>query len=229
MAELRRRLLAVLALLAFASLVSYPLAQPLLLKAKEDLFPGVRLVILQPQEAIVTYLKTSILIGFALTLPAMTYHLWAFLAPGLLRDERRMATALVIPSAVLFAAGIAFGYCLLLPATIGFLIGSAAPLAEPMISLDEAASFVTFILAALGLVFQMPLATWALARLGAVTPGGLAAYRRHAVVLIFLASGLITPDPGPLTQILLAMPMMLLYEAGILSAKLAGGNHARKR
>lgn len=229
MTELKRRLLAVLALLAFASVASYPLAQPLLLKVKGDLFPGVRLVILQPQEAIITYLKTSILIGFAFTLPAITYHLWAFLAPGLLKDEKRMVTTLVIPSAIMFVTGAAFGYYLLLPATLGFLIDSAAPLAEPMISLDEAVSFVTFILAALGMVFQMPLASWALARLGAVSSGDLAAYRRHAIVLIFLAAGVITPDPSPITQILLALPMMLLYEASIISAKLAGGKDARKR
>jgi sec-independent protein translocase protein TatC len=226
--ELRRRLVFVTVLFFLSSVLSYPLAQPLLMKVKADLFGGMPLVILDPQEAVMAYVKVSMLLGFALTLPALAYHAWAFVAPGLLADEKRLIAYLLAPSAALFLLGAAFGYFIVLPVALGFLIESARPLATPMISLDAAMSFVVFILFALGVVFQIPLVTWALARLRVLSAAQLARYRRHAIVLIFLAAGIITPDPSPVTQTILAVPMVLLYEVGIFAAKAAGGGDARQ-
>jgi sec-independent protein translocase protein TatC len=229
LAELRRRLITVLALYMLIAVLSYPLAKPLLSRMKADLLPGAHLIIVDPQEAVMSYIKASLLIAFALTLPVTAYHAWAFAAPALLRDEKRLIAYLIVPSTIMFAAGAAFGYLILLPVALGFLIGEAEPLATPMLSMDAAFSFITFILLAMGLVFQLPLVCAALAKLGVLTPARLSHYRRHAIVLIFLASGIITPDPSPVTQALLAAPMMVLYELGILAAKIAGGGHARKR
>ncbi|MFH1055512.1 MAG: twin-arginine translocase subunit TatC [Candidatus Altiarchaeota archaeon] len=221
--EFRRRLIVVLAFLIAATVLSYPLAQPLLLKMKEDLLGGINLVIIEPQEAVMAYFSVSLLLGFTFTLPVLTYHLWAFIAPGLLKQERRMLAYLIIPSVFMFLIGVAFGYYVLLPVALKFLLASAEPLATPMISLGSATSFITSLLLALGVVFQLPLITAALSRLGVLDYRTLARYRRHVIVLIFLIAGIITADPGFVTQTLLAVPMVLLYEVGILTSRVAGG------
>lgn len=223
LAELRRRLVSVVVLFVLATIVSYPLAQPLLAKVKSDLLDGVPLVILEPQEAVVAYVNVSMLIGFALTLPALTYHMWAFISPALMAREKRMTLYLIAPSALLFALGVAFGYLILLPLAFRILLAEAMPLASPMLSLGSVVSFITTLLFALGVVFQMPLVTAALAKLGVLKARTLGEYRRHVIVLIVLAAGIITPDPTIVPQLILSVPMILLYELGIFTAKLAGG------
>lgn len=225
--EFRRRLIVVLVFLALATVLSYPLAQTLLMKIKSDLMPGVNLVIIEPQEAVISYINVSILLGFTFTSPVIAYNLWAFIAPGMLRREKRMLAYVVLPSVALFLAGMAFGYFILLPMAFRLLLDSAAPLATPMISLGAAVSFITTILLALGLVFQMPLIAAILARIGVLKHSTLSNYRRHAIVLIILLAGIITPDPTPIPQIILSVPMIILYELSIYSAKLAGGKDAR--
>jgi sec-independent protein translocase protein TatC len=181
------------------------------------------MIMIGPQEALMAYVNVSILIAFALTLPVITYHMWAFIAPGLLKKEKMMLAYLVIPSVALFVIGVSFGYFILLPIILRFLIASAVPLAIPMLSLESTFSFIVTILLALGLVFQLPLITAALTKLGVIRPKTLTGNRRHAIVLLFLAAGIITPDPTVVPQIILAVPLILLYEIGILTSKLAGG------
>jgi sec-independent protein translocase protein TatC len=223
LAELRRRLIAVCAVYALATVLSYPLAKPLLLKIRSDLLGGVPLVVIEPQEAVVAYVNVSMLIGLALALPAIAYHVWAFIAPGLAGRERKTLLCLVAPSAAMFIAGVGFGYYILLPVAFSFLLAEAALLATPMISLGSALSFITSVLAALGLVFQMPLVSAGLARLGVLRAQTLANHRRHAIVAIVLVAGIITPDPSVVPQLILSVPMIALYEAGIWTARLAGG------
>lgn len=222
LAELRRRIILVLAVFAVSALLSYPVSKPILSIVKDDLLADVDLVVLGPQEAILTYVKVSLLIGFSVALPFITYHAWAFIAPGLLKRERRLIAYLVLPSAFLFLAGVAFGYFVLLPVALTFLVASASGLAEPMLSLSATFGFIATVLFALGVIFQLPLVTAALTKLGVLDAGTLTKYRRHAIVLILLAAALIT-DPSIITQLLLAVPMLLLYEAGILTSKLMGG------
>ena len=223
LAALRRRLIIVVLLFALASALSYPLSAPLLIRMKADLLPGVTLVILDPLEAVTAYVTVSMALGFALTLPVIIYHFWSFLSPGLMRDERRLLLYLVLPSSVLFCLGACFGYFVLLPVALGFLVGEAAPLATPMISLGSFISFVSFSVISLGIIFQMPLISAALAKMGVLTHRHLSAYRRHAIVVLFLAAGILTPDPSPVTQALLAVPMLALYESSIATARLVGG------
>jgi sec-independent protein translocase protein TatC len=222
LAEARRRLIHVLVVFALAAVLSYPLAKPLLAKVKSDLLGDVELVVLGPQEALMAYLRVSVLMGFALTLPFMMYHLWVFIAPGLLKHERTLILYLVVPSIILFALGVAFGYLVLLPVALRFLLASAVGLATPMLSLGTTFSFITSILLTLGVIFQLPLVTAALTKLGVVDHQMLARYRRHAIVLVFLAAALLT-DPSVITQLILAAPMVLLYELGIVTSRLVGG------
>jgi sec-independent protein translocase protein TatC len=184
---------------------------------------GIPLVIIEPQEAVVAYVNVSILIGCLITLPVFTYNMWAFIAPALMKREKTLILCLVAPSVLMFLLGVAFGYVILLPAALRFMIDEAAPLATPMISLGSAISLITSMLLALGIVFQWPLITAALGRLGIVKAGSLSAYRRHAIVLIVLLAGIITPDPSIVPQLILSVPMVMLYELGILTSKIAGG------
>ena len=205
------------------AVASYPLAGPVLLKMKSDLLGDVPLVIIDPTEAVVAYVNVSILIGFILTLPVSIYHLWAFLNPALRRQERKMILYLIVPSVAMFLAGVAFGYFILVPMALRLLIFESYPLATPMLSLGSTISFISTLLLALGIVFQWPLITAALGRFGLVKSRTLAEYRRHSIVLIVLAAGIITPDPTIVPQLILSVPMMLLYELGIITSKVAGG------
>jgi sec-independent protein translocase protein TatC len=223
LAELRRRLISVTALFVVATIVSYPLSQPILSKVKSDLLGDIPLVIIEPQEAMVAYVYVSMFFGFALMLPAITYNVWAFISPALLASEKRMVLYLVAPSVLLFLIGVSFGYFLLLPLALRVLIAGAAPLASPMLSLGSVVSFITTILLALGVVFQIPLVTAALSKMGLLKAKTLSKYRRHVMVLIVLAAGIITPDPTIIPQLMLSVPMLLLYELGIITSRLAGG------
>ncbi|MBD3389197.1 MAG: twin-arginine translocase subunit TatC [Candidatus Altiarchaeales archaeon] len=221
--ELRRRLISVLSVFAIAAILSYPISPSLLSRAKADLLGDLDLVVLGPQEALMIYVKVSVLLGFAFTMPVLTYHVWAFISPGLLKKEKEFIAYLVLPSALLFASGLLFGYYALLPVALKFLIASAQPLATPMLSLDHTFTFIVSILLALGVIFQLPLVTAALARLGLLDSRALSRYRRHSIVVILLVSAMVT-DPSVVTQLLLAVPMIILYEVGIFTSKLAGGN-----
>ncbi|MFH0862445.1 MAG: twin-arginine translocase subunit TatC [Candidatus Altiarchaeota archaeon] len=221
--ELRRRTVSALIVFLIASVASYPLAQPMLLKIKSDMLPDASLVIIDPAEAVTAYVNVSLLMGFILALPATVYHMWAFLDPALRRQERKMMLFLIVPSVSLFLAGVAFGYFILVPTALRFLLDSSEPLATPMLSLASTISFVTTILLALGFLFQWPLITAVLGRLGFLKAGTLSQYRRHSIVFIILAAGIITPDPTIIPQLILSAPMMLLYETGIITSKIAGG------
>jgi sec-independent protein translocase protein TatC len=220
--ELRHRLISCLAILALGTVISYPLAKPLLLRMKHDLMGAIPLVIIDPTEAVVAYVNVSFVLGFLLALPAMAYQFWAFIWPALFKRERRALLYLVVPSVSLFFLGLSFGYFFLIPTTLDFMIGEAAPLATPMVSLAAAASLISNLLLALGIVFQWPLISAALARIGVLGADDLARYRRHAIVLIVLVAGIITPDPTIVPQLVLSIPMIALFEAGILTARMAG-------
>ncbi len=219
--ELRRRVIGTIVPFFVLSFVSYPLAPQVLSKVKADLFPNIDLIITGPAEAVMTYLWTSALIAATLTFPLACYHVWAFMAPGLVRDERSLILRIVGPSFALLLLGMSFAYLVLLPIAIKYLIQAARPLAIPLLSMQETYTFVLSTVFACGLMFQIPLISWGLSRLGVVDAKSLAYYRRHVVVLCLLVAAVVT-DPSPVTQVLLAAPMMVLYELGIIFAARGG-------
>jgi sec-independent protein translocase protein TatC len=221
--ELRRRIITTFLVFMLATLLSYPLAQPLLLRIKADLLNDLPLIVIDPTEAVVAYVNVSLLIGFIITLPVMTYNIWAFITPALKNREKKLILYLVVPSVVMFLIGVSFGYFLLIPMALRFLLADVQPLATPMLSLGSTISFVSALLMALGIVFQWPLITAALGKLGIVKSSAFAKYRRHAIVVIVLAAGILTPDPTIAPQLILSFPMIILYEFGIITSKMAGG------
>lgn len=219
--ELRRRILWILFILVFFSIVSYPLTPSLLSKIKRDLLRGSSLVVLSPQEAILVYIKISLLLGFTLSLPFIIFHSWRFIAPGLVEREKRLFLCIVTSSILLFLLGAGFAYFFLLPITLRFLLEVANWTAVPMLSLDRTINFILLIILISGLIFQLPLVVGILTRLSLVNYKVLSSKRRYVILLAFIISALIT-DPSMVTQILVAIPIIILYEISILVSKILG-------
>jgi len=174
-----------------------------------------------PTTNIVVFTKVALISGVALAMPVLVYQLIGFIAPGLTRREKRYLY-LILPGATLsFVAGIAFAYFVMLPMAIPFLKGFLGDIVQPNWFVDKYISFITSLLFWVGLSFETPLLIFFLAKLGIVTPVVLSRNRKYAVLVIAVLSAVITPTPDPFNMILVMAPLILLYEIGILLAKLA--------
>jgi len=174
-----------------------------------------------PTTNIVVFTKVALISGVALAMPVLVYQLIGFIAPGLTRREKRYLY-LVLPGATLsFVAGIAFAYFVMLPMAIPFLKGFLGDIVQPNWFVEKYISFITSLLFWVGLSFETPLLIFFLAKLGIVTPAALSRNRKYAVLVIAVLSAVITPTPDPFNMILVMMPLIILYEIGILLAKLA--------
>jgi sec-independent protein translocase protein TatC len=179
-----------------------------------------QLIAFKPTEVFVSYFKVAFYTGIALAMPLLVYQLFRFLAPGLTRAERRWILVSLPAVTILFVTGVLFCYFLVLPSALDFLLnfGSADIVATPTIS--EFLSFVTTFLLAVGVAFETPIIVFLLAMLGIATPKRLSKFRRWAYVLAFVIAAIITPTPDPVNQTIVAVPIILLYELGILFARI---------
>ncbi|MCJ7489753.1 MAG: twin-arginine translocase subunit TatC, partial [Thermoplasmata archaeon] len=155
-------------------------------------------------------------------LPIVFYQMWSFIAPGLYRREKVTILPLVIISTVLFLIGAAFCYYLALPMALQFLLNFADDLIKNYITVDSYISFIGLLMLAFGLSFQLPILAYFLGRLGLISSRFLAKGRRYAIVIILAVAAVVTPTPDVFTQLLLAVPMYLLYEISILVVKVSG-------
>ena len=160
--------------------------------------------------------------GLVIALPWVAYQLWAFVAPGLTRSERRFGGPFVLGLGLSFGLGVAFAYYVIIPAAIPFLLGFG-PLADvpTILNLGQYIITVTLYMAVFGLVFLLPLTMYLLGRIGLVSAPFLSTYRRHAIMLILVLSAIITPTVDPLNLGLMAVPLWVLYELGILLVRVA--------
>ncbi len=172
-------------------------------------------------EAFFTYLKVSLLAGIVLATPVLFYEFWMFVSPGLYREEKKYILPIIILSVIFFIAGASFGYFIVFPYGFQFFLGFTTETIQAMPSMKEYLSFASKMLLAFGFVFELPLVLTFLARMGLVTPAFLTKNRKYALLLFFVAAAIITP-PDVITQIMMAMPLILLYEIGILGAKIFG-------
>lgn len=172
-------------------------------------------------EAFFTYLKVSLLAGIVLATPVLFYEFWMFVSPGLYREEKKYILPIIILSVIFFIAGASFGYFIVFPYGFQFFLGFTTETIQAMPSMKEYLSFASKMLLAFGFVFELPLVLTFLARMGLVTPSFLTKNRKYALLLFFVAAAIITP-PDVITQIMMAMPLILLYEIGILGAKIFG-------
>ena len=162
-------------------------------------------------EAFFTYLKVSLLAGLLLAAPVIIYQFWMFVAPGLYKKERRMMIPIVFVSAFFFIGGALFGYFIVFPFGFKFLLSFATENIQALPSMREYLSFSSKLLLAFGVVFELPIVITFLARLGLVTVPFLKKNRKYALLIFFAGSALLTP-PDVVTQIMLSLPLMVLYE-----------------
>jgi sec-independent protein translocase protein TatC len=174
-----------------------------------------------PTTGIVVFTKVALISGVALAMPVLVYQLISFIAPGLTSHEKRYLY-FVLPGATLsFVVGVAFAYFVMVPTAIPFLKGFLGDIIEPNWFVDKYISFITSLLFWVGLSFETPLFIFFLAKLGIVTPAVLSRSRKYAVLVISVLAAVITPTPDPFNMMLVMVPLILLYEIGILLARLA--------
>ena len=220
--ELRTRLLrgvaglgvVLLCLLPFANTLYGFLAQPLLAKLPK----GGQLIATQVASPFFAPMKLAFFAALMLAMPWLLYQAWAFVAPGLYKREKRLALPLLSSALALFYAGCAFAYFLVLPMVFGFLTRVTPDGVAMMTDIGAYLDFVLVLFLAFGLAFELPVALVILALLGWVTPEQLREVRGYAVVGIFVVAAVVTP-PDVISQLMLAIPMCLLYEAGIIAAR----------
>ena len=172
-------------------------------------------------EAFFTYLKVALLAGIILATPVLFYEFWMFVSPGLYREEKKYILPIIILSLIFFIAGASFGYFIVFPYGFQFFLGFTTETIQAMPSMKEYLSFASKMLLAFGFVFELPLVLTFLSRMGLVTPAFLKKNRKYALLLFFVGAAIITP-PDVVTQVMMAMPLILLYEIGILGAKIFG-------
>ncbi len=172
-------------------------------------------------EAFFTYLKVSLLTGILIAIPVIMYQFWMFVAPGLYKKERKLLLPIVFISSVFFVGGALFGYFVVFPYGFKFLLGFATENLRPLPSMREYMSFSTKLLLAFGFVFELPLVITFLARLGLVSTAFLKKNRKYALLLFFAGSALLTP-PDVVTQVMMSVPLMILYEISIIGARIFG-------
>jgi sec-independent protein translocase protein TatC len=220
--ELRSRLLRAVtglvllfvALLPFANRLYGWLAQPLLAKLPK----GGQLIATEVASPFFAPMKLAFFVALFIAMPWLLYQLWAFVAPGLYKRERKLALPLLGSALCLFYIGCAFAYFIVLPAAFSFLTKMTPAGVAMMTDISAYLDFVLVIFLAFGASFELPVALVILVLLGWVTPKQLSDSRGYAIVGIFAVAAVITP-PDVVSQLLLALPMMLLYEAGIIAAR----------
>jgi sec-independent protein translocase protein TatC len=172
-----------------------------------------------PTEALITDVKLTLYTAFLFTIPVLLYQMWAFIAPAVGDVGRAFTYVLITLASSLFLAGVAFGYFVVLPLGIDFLLGWGGERYQQIIVSDKYLAFVTRFLLAFGIVFEFPAATYVGAKLELVDAPLLKRYRRHAIVVNFILAAALTPGQDPLSMILMAVPMVVMYELSIIIAR----------
>jgi sec-independent protein translocase protein TatC len=224
--ELRNRLLRCFAAIGVGFFISYAFAEKalgILLEPLARVLPeGSGLIALTLPEKFFTVMKLAFVCGVFVASPYIFFQLWKFVGPGLYREERRMVLPAALASAVFFTCGALFGYYVVFPFGFQFFVDYASDLVTIMPSVGDYFSLAVTLLLAFGLIFNLPVAIFFLARMGVVTNASLRKFRRWAVLLAFIAAAILTPTPDAVNQLLMAGPIIILYEVGIWVAYFVG-------
>jgi len=223
--ELRKRLIACFIAVGIGFAASYGfkeyLFQILVRPLMQVMETGDTLIFTGLPEAFFTYLKVSLLSGLMLASPVIIYEFWMFVTPGLYDKERRILLPIVFLSSLFFIGGALFGYFIVFPWGFKFFLGFATETIRPLPSMKEYLGFSAKLLLAFGFVFELPLVLTFLARIGVVSVEFLKKNRKYALLLFFAGAAILTP-PDVVTQVMMAVPLMLLYEISILGARFFG-------
>ena len=170
--------------------------------------------VLKVQGMFIVTLEIAFFGGILVSLPFLLYQVWMFIAPGLYRNEKRYIPKVITSATLLFLTGVAFAYFLIFPFALEFFLGLAPETVQTNIAIDFYISFIIRLLVIFGVVFQLPIMSYFLSKMGIITPVFMRKHRRHSIVIIFVMAALFTP-PDPFTQVMLAIPLILLYEISI--------------
>ena len=190
---------------------------------------GRKMIYTEPTEAFMLQLKVAALAGVVIAAPAVMWQLWLFIAPGLYRKEKRLALPFILSTSVLFVTGAAFNHYVVFPIAFTFLGSFTKDYMEFMPRITPVFSLYSQLLLAFGIIFQMPVLVFTLARLGLVTAGFLWKNTKYAILIIFVISAVITPTSDVVTQTLMAAPMILLYAISIVIAWIFGKKRMQER
>jgi sec-independent protein translocase protein TatC len=192
-------------------------------KPAEDKVEGFELIFTQPLEYWSVYFQVALYTGLAIAMPVLVWQLLAFVGPGLTRNEKRWAFPIVFGASVMFIAGVAFAYYIEMPPALNFLLDSNDN-ATPLISIRYYISFATKLLIVTGLVFETPLIVMGLAKMGIITSRKVFGWWRYIIVGSVVLAAIVTPSPDPITCMIVAVPMMILFFFGGVLAKLVESN-----
>jgi sec-independent protein translocase protein TatC len=221
--ELRTRIVRSLVAVLIGLVITFPASKYIVdFLSRPIAATGHNLVFLAVTEAFWVQMKVALFAGLFLASPAILWQVWRFVAPGLHEHERKYAVPFVIIGSLMFMGGGAFSLLVVTPNAVAFLLSYARPGLEPMISIGSYIDFLLKFTLAFGAVFEVPLALTLAARMGLVTPKGLARNRKYAVLGAFVTSAILTPTPDAINQSLMAGPIIVLYEIGIVCARLFG-------
>ena len=215
--ELRWRIIYALIGVVIFTIVAWifidPLVELVLLKPARD--ANASLQNLRPFGQLFMYVQVAIIVGTVASLPNIFYQLWKFIAPALKQKERKYILWIVIFSTFCFLAGIAFAYFVMLPLAMKFAEQFGTEAISNEFAIDEYMSIIISVMLAAGVVFELPMISFFLSKLGILTPAFMRKYRRHAIVIILVLAAFLTPGADPVSQVILAVPLVLLYEISI--------------
>ncbi len=239
--ELRNRILISLVTLLLAFILSFSFSEnifnfiifplkynlvlsldnPYLQFIPHDKLLGTKLVFLAPAEALWMSIKISLVSALILGFPIFLYQLWGFISPGLLKHEKRYLLPFIFSSTLLFLVGTFFSFFVVLPFAISFLLTySVGDILVPMLSVGMYVDFCLKFILAFGIIFELPIVIIFLTKMGIVTPKFLSKNRKYAILIAFILAAILTPTPDAFNQTLMAVPIIILYEIGILLSRL---------
>lgn len=223
--ELRRRMYVMAIGVAVMTAISFTFAETMI---RLLLLPSglATCQTLAPTEGFATFMRVALFSGIALAMPILVWQLFAYIDPALMPHERRFILRLGPFVVLLFVTGMAFCYFILLPQALGFLINFGRSVFSPELRCAEYIEFVTIFILAMGIVFEVPAIMFALVRVRVISRQRLAAARRFVFLGVFIVAAIITPTPDPFNQTLVAIPLYVLYEAGLLISRFAGASRA---
>lgn len=216
--ELRKRLIISLCAFSLAAAVSYFFSGTLidLLIAPLRSHRNAQLIFQTPYEAFLIHIKVAALCGLVISLPILFIQFWLFVAPGLYQKEKKTVLPLALSSVVLFLFGAAFAYFLIVPVGLDFLLSFETESMRPLLAIAPYFEFLFGMILAFGIMFDFPVILLGLAKMGIVNSRGLAKARKFIVLAIFVLAAVLTPSPDPVSQLLLAIPLLALFEVSVI-------------
>jgi len=219
--ELRKRLVYSAMAIAIGFVIGFSISKKVIefivqpmVKALREAHYNDKLIYTHPAGFVNLLITLGFYLGLVIALPVVLYQIWQFIAPGLYKHERKAVLSFIVSSVILFLCGIAFGYFILLPYVLKFLISFQGPF-EPLISINEYFSLILIVLFGLGIIFELPVLIFCLSLFGIVTPQWLWRNLRYAILIITIVAAIVTPTPDATTMLVFMAPMVGLYFLGI--------------